>query len=104
MGAGGADILGRLETGGFHWDEYDDVVAHPDFVDGLHKVRKILRNRLPTVKNGESRVIVCQHLFWVITESDCISTFVPHFNDNLKPEYSFMPFTPLSNFYVVPVK
>ena len=50
--AGGASVLGSLETGGFHWDEYDDVVAHPDFVDGLHKIRKILRNRLPTVKNG----------------------------------------------------
>ncbi|KAL5961731.1 50S ribosomal protein L1, partial [Taenia solium] len=51
--AGGADIVGRLEVGALHWDEYDDVVAHPDFAEALHKVRKILRNRLPTPKNGE---------------------------------------------------
>ncbi len=50
------DLIGRLETGGFHWDEYDDGVAHPDFTEGLHKVRKILRNRLPTVKNGKPTV------------------------------------------------
>ncbi|VDO02904.1 unnamed protein product, partial [Rodentolepis nana] len=53
VAAGGADILGRLETGGFHWDEYDDIVAHPDFVDSINKVRKILQNRMPSVKNGE---------------------------------------------------
>ncbi|VDL22459.1 unnamed protein product [Hymenolepis diminuta] len=52
VAAGGADVLGRLETGGFHWDEYDDVVAHPDFADSLNKVRKILQNRMPTLKNG----------------------------------------------------
>ncbi|KAL5102822.1 50S ribosomal protein L1 [Taenia crassiceps] len=52
VAAGGADIIGRLEVGAFHWDEYDDVVAHPDFAEALHKVRKILRNRLPTPKNG----------------------------------------------------
>ncbi|KAH9278525.1 hypothetical protein ECG_08748 [Echinococcus granulosus] len=52
VAAGGADIVGRLEVGAFHWDEYDDVVAHPDFAEALHKVRKILHNRMPTVKNG----------------------------------------------------
>ncbi|CDI96732.1 50S ribosomal protein L1 [Echinococcus multilocularis] len=52
VAAGGADIVGRLEVGAFHWDEYDDVVAHPDFTEALHKVRKILHNRMPTVKNG----------------------------------------------------
>ncbi|VDM23486.1 unnamed protein product [Hydatigera taeniaeformis] len=50
--AGGADIIGRLEVGAFHWDEYDDVVAHPDFAEVLHKLRKLLRNRMPTLKNG----------------------------------------------------
>ncbi|KAL7056547.1 hypothetical protein AAHC03_020889 [Spirometra sp. Aus1] len=52
VAAGGTDIVTRIETGGFHWDEYDDVVAHPDFLDSLNRLRKVLRNRLPTVKNG----------------------------------------------------
>uniref|UniRef100_A0A0X3PJ82 50S ribosomal protein L1 n=1 Tax=Schistocephalus solidus TaxID=70667 RepID=A0A0X3PJ82_SCHSO len=52
MAAGGTDIVTRIETGGFHWDEYDDVVAHPDFLEPLHRLRKVLRNRIPTVKNG----------------------------------------------------
>uniref|UniRef100_A0A5K3FIS0 50S ribosomal protein L1 n=1 Tax=Mesocestoides corti TaxID=53468 RepID=A0A5K3FIS0_MESCO len=50
--AGGLDIIDRLATGGFHWDEYDDVVAHPDFSESVLRVRKILQNRLPTAKNG----------------------------------------------------
>lgn len=53
VAAGGADVVGRLEVGGFHWDEYDDLVAHTDFADSLNKIRKILRNRIPNVKNGE---------------------------------------------------
>ncbi|VDK37953.1 unnamed protein product [Dibothriocephalus latus] len=52
VAAGGTDIVTRIETGGFHWDEYDDVVAHPDFEESLHRLRKVLRNRLPTTKNG----------------------------------------------------
>nr|CDS30593.1 50S ribosomal protein L1 [Hymenolepis microstoma] len=69
VAAGGADILGRLETGGFHWDEYDDVVAHPDFVDSINKVRKILQNRLPTVKNGRMGENVLELL---TAQQDCI--------------------------------
>ncbi|KAM7534614.1 hypothetical protein Aperf_G00000110267 [Anoplocephala perfoliata] len=52
VAAGGADVIGRLEVGGFHWEEYDDVVAHTDFANSLNKIRKILQNRMPSVKNG----------------------------------------------------
>ncbi|KAL7056548.1 hypothetical protein AAHC03_020889 [Spirometra sp. Aus1] len=64
VAAGGTDIVTRIETGGFHWDEYDDVVAHPDFLDSLNRLRKVLRNRLPTVKNGR----VGENLATLVTE------------------------------------
>ncbi|KAF8563094.1 50S ribosomal protein L1 [Paragonimus westermani] len=50
--AGGAELFSRLEHGAFHWEEYDTVVAHPDWATAITKLRHVLKDRLPTVKNG----------------------------------------------------
>ncbi|KAF5396965.1 50S ribosomal protein L1 [Paragonimus heterotremus] len=50
--AGGAELFSRLEHGTFHWEEYDTVVAHPDWATAITKLRHVLKDRLPTVKNG----------------------------------------------------
>ncbi|KAF6773095.1 hypothetical protein AHF37_07682 [Paragonimus kellicotti] len=48
----GPKLFSRLEHGAFHWEEYDTVVAHPDWATAITKLRHVLKDRLPTVKNG----------------------------------------------------
>ncbi|TPP64225.1 50S ribosomal protein L1 [Fasciola gigantica] len=50
--AGGEELFARLEHGAFHWEEYDFVVAHSDWSNTISKLRHVLKERLPTLKNG----------------------------------------------------
>ncbi|VDP20778.1 unnamed protein product [Echinostoma caproni] len=52
IGAGGTDLFSRIEHGTFHWEEYDIVVAHTDWASTVSKLRHVLKDRLPTPKNG----------------------------------------------------
>ncbi|CAH8288540.1 unnamed protein product, partial [Schistosoma turkestanicum] len=50
--AGGSPLFQRMNQGYYHWDEYDTVVAHPNWESQVTKLRHILKERLPTIKNG----------------------------------------------------
>ncbi|CAL8092624.1 unnamed protein product [Calicophoron daubneyi] len=52
LDAGCAELYSRLEHGSFHWEEYDTVVAHTDWQATIGKLRNVLKDRLPTPKNG----------------------------------------------------
>nr|CAH8863396.1 unnamed protein product [Trichobilharzia regenti] len=51
--AGGSKLIQRLGQGYYHWGEYDSVVAHPSWESHLFKLRHILKEKLPTTKNGK---------------------------------------------------
>ncbi|CAH8642978.1 unnamed protein product [Schistosoma rodhaini] len=50
--AGGSSLIQRISQGHYHWNEYDTVVAHQSWEIQVTKLRHILRERLPTIKNG----------------------------------------------------
>ncbi|VDP81675.1 unnamed protein product, partial [Schistosoma mattheei] len=50
--AGGSALIQRISQGHYHWGEYDTVVAHQSWESQVTKLRHILKERLPTIKNG----------------------------------------------------
>ncbi|CAI2731984.1 unnamed protein product [Schistosoma spindalis] len=50
--AGGSALIQRISQGHYHWGEYDTVVAHQSWESQVTKLRNILKDRLPTIKNG----------------------------------------------------
>ncbi|KAH8874520.1 50S ribosomal protein L1 [Schistosoma japonicum] len=52
LDAGGSKLIQRISQGQYHWAEYDTVVAHQSWESSVSKLRHILKERSPTVKNG----------------------------------------------------
>ncbi|KAK4468818.1 hypothetical protein MN116_007987 [Schistosoma mekongi] len=52
LDAGGSKLIQRISQGQYHWAEYDTVVAHQSLESAVAKLRHILKERAPTVKNG----------------------------------------------------
>ncbi|CAH8618064.1 unnamed protein product [Heterobilharzia americana] len=50
--AGGSNLIKLIEQGQYHWEQYDTVVAHQSWETRLLKLRNILKERSPTIKNG----------------------------------------------------
>ncbi|PAA85509.1 hypothetical protein BOX15_Mlig011800g1, partial [Macrostomum lignano] len=53
MDAGGADLLGKLETGVYIQENFDYVICHPDFWPSLLKARKLLKDAMPAQKSPQ---------------------------------------------------
>jgi len=62
LDAGYLDVITKLETGVHHPESFDYVVAHPDCLPALAKVRKILKERLPFNGADNAQADVLQSL------------------------------------------
>ncbi|GAA36525.2 50S ribosomal protein L1 [Clonorchis sinensis] len=74
--AGGTELFTRLENGSVHWEEYDTVVAHTDWEPTLKKLRHVLKERLPTMRNGrigsDVLTLVTTHSIGISMESTAL--------------------------------